>query len=497
SGAVLGVRTMQTLIVALAAAKILFAQVMVLGNDHSHRQSRANAEWQFARSHDHPYEEFFSEPGLPLAYANLEHYASTLDLTQEQRDFIKDRYKALIVGYMERWVDLAERRTDARFLAIPSAEAEYSDAETIMRSRLRQFRVEEQRLAQEIRKALLDDLQLILTPEQRDRWSIYERESLRRETLAKYAIFDDERYDLIEITEKLDLSSEDREKIADILEEYAQAIHPLITMRNARIDAVASVHDEFMNELDRFNKAYSELTPNDQERGRQLARQYVERRREIAQSLTTEAVAARRASERLRDTNIRFRNDLLNILPEPTHKALTPKGRPQTTRAVVDFSHSRAEQLLSVLMNAEAATLILESSISMYALDPNMSQSEISGMREWLLLVRSADPITNDQRRQLRRIEDRRQQRREAVLARDSSLRNRVDNRPNPDITFSIPTPHGRLVFRRGGSAPQLSEREQARMQEIRTQLHRIEQDAVDEIRAILTARQRMAVATF
>lgn len=481
---------MQTHIVALCFVKILLVQMMVSSGDHSHQHGRANADWRFLDADYLPYEDFFTEPTLPLAYRNLNHYTSTLDLTPEQRDFIRNRYRALITGYMEQWVDIAERRADARFL-----DAQHNDDD--YEARLRRFHAEEQRLVQEIRGTLLEDLQLILTPEQRDRWSIAEREFERRETLANYAIFDEERIDLIEIVEELDLSDEDRKKLADTLEEYAQAVGPLIKMRNARIEAAASKYAELLNERERFNRDYAQLTENDQERASQLAGEYIQRRQKLSESITTEGVAARRASERIRDANIRFRDDLLRILPEHTHDAFTKHPRPQPNRSIIDFSHSRAEQLLSVLRNVETATVMLESTISMYAMDYYSDHGEITELREWLQLVRSAEPINRDQRRQLRRIEDRLQERRDAVLARHPALRKRIVGEPNPDITFNIPTPHGKLIFRRDGNTNPLTDQDRARIQEIRAELNRIDQDAVDEIRAILTIRQRMAVSSF
>ena len=476
---------MRTLILALLAAIILCSQ------------AHAESEWRLAHIEHLSFGEFFSHPSTPIRLTDLEHYTNDLNLTQEQRDFIKDRYQAMMITYMERWVDLAERRADSRFMHIPRNDLEYSSWDSVMQERLRRAHTEEQRLMKEITRTITEDLRLILTPEQQDRWSIFERESLRRETLARYAIFDDERYDLIKSVEKLALNDEENEKIAGLLEEYAEALRPLIAIRNARIQAVSSLQDEVADLADRFNRTLQNMTENDADTVAQIFSDYQEQSRTRHRSLMNEALGVRRASERLRDTNIRFRDDLLNLIPEHAHETFMRSLRPIPKRNALDDAHSRAERIISILQNTHEVAATLQSFLLSMPNDDESIHDDASQMQEWLLLLRTTDPITNDQRRQLRRIEDRLQQRREAVLAQHPSLRKHFDDRPNPDITFTIPTNHGGLTLTRTGPAPDPSEREQARMQEIRTQLHKIEQDAVDEIRAILTFHQRMAVAGF
>lgn len=476
---------MRTLILALLVAITLCSR------------AHADTEWRVGHLEYLSFGEFFSHPSAPITLANLEHYANDLNLTLEQRDFIYDRYRAMMITYMERWVDLAERRADSRFREITSDDLEYSGWDSIMQDRLRQAYTEEQRLLKEITRTITEDLRLILTPEQQDRWGIFERESMRRETLVRYAIFDDERYDLTEVVEKLDLSDEERQRLDGFLEEYAEALRPLLAIRNARIQAVSSLQDEVADLADRFNRTLKNMTENDADAVAQIFRDYQEQSRTRHRSLMNEALAVRRASERLRDANIQFRNDLLNLIPEHTHDAFMRSLRPIPKRSALDDDHSRAERIISILQNTHEVATTLESFLLSMPNDDDSIRDGASQMQEWLLLLRTTEPVSNDQRRQLRRIEERFKERREAVLARHPSLRRHFDDRPDPNITFTIPTNHGGVTLTRTGPTPDLSERDQALLQETRTQLHRIEQDAVDEIRAILTFQQRMVVSGF
>ncbi|MBL0927012.1 MAG: hypothetical protein IBJ11_05080 [Phycisphaerales bacterium] len=80
---------------------------------------------------------------------------------------------------------------------------------------------------------LMEDLRLLLTPEQAARLPAAER-ALRRSQLLGGA-YEERSADLIELTAAMDLSAQERAAIAPVLDEYEQAIDPLLIRKDAFI----------------------------------------------------------------------------------------------------------------------------------------------------------------------------------------------------------------------------------------------------------------------
>ncbi|TVQ82727.1 MAG: hypothetical protein EA380_00350, partial [Phycisphaeraceae bacterium] len=190
--------------------------------------AEADSEWQFGGQDYGSFGDFFSSPRAPISRRDLDLYAQRLDLTEDQLHFIRDRYDALITTYRQKWLDFAEQRTDARYTSQMSGDWEQ------MQTQQRQSRLEQQQMITTLVDSFMDDLRIVLTPEQDALWSVMERDRLRRETLTKFTVFNEERFDLIECVSMLDLNEDEKASVADTLERYAQTLHPLIQNRNRR-----------------------------------------------------------------------------------------------------------------------------------------------------------------------------------------------------------------------------------------------------------------------
>ena len=444
----------------------------------------ADSEWQFGGQDYGSFGDFFSSPRAPISRRDLDLYAQRLDLTEDQLHFIRDRYDALITTYRQKWLDFAEQRTDARYNSQMSGDWEQ------MQNQQRESRLEQQQMITSLVDSFMDDLRIVLTPEQDALWTVMERDRLRRETLTKFTVFNEERFDLIECVSMLDLNEDEKAVVADTLERYAQTLHPLIQNRNRRTESLATAYERYLEFNIEYQRALREANYDVD-----ATMQHQERQQNFNRQLVTEALSVREASARIRDINIQFRNELQRLLPDRTHEdfAKMTNPKPATTMDNWWSDYSRAGQLIGMLENLEATKTMMGAWAS------GMGENE--EMQEWMTLMQAAEPLSTSQRRMLEDIKKRLNEQRDRVKERYAARRAANTRAVDEDNSFSVATSAATLRFYRqtaeSSSPPWFNrgESDNNDQQEMAKELNKIEQDTINEIRAILSIRQRMAIA--
>ncbi len=469
---------------SLALAVVLLTCIWAPQQAHANNPD----DWQFSGQDFATMSDFFSSPKSPISRSDLDLFAERLQLTEDQMSFVGDRYDALVTDYRQQWLDFAEQRTDARYSSQISGDWEE------MQRQMSTYRAEQEQIAETIVDDFMNDLRIVLTPEQDAQWTAMERDRLRRETLTKYTCFDAERFDLVEIVRMLQLSDEHRAPIAPILDRYAQTLHPLLESRNRKIEAAASAYEEMQN----HNFEYSMAMRDSEEYDEQKQLEFAERQQTISRNLVVEALAARESSGRIRDINIQFRNEIQRILPDDALEEFTKLTNPKPRTSMENWwsEYSRAGQVISTLENLEATKAMMTS----YA--ANMGDNE--EMQGMMMLMQAAEPLSASQKRSLEDIKLRLKDQRERIKERYAAKRETNTRPDNEENSFSVNTPAGALRFRRitddsnqfnmwsGGD-----DDDSNFQQEMGKELNKVEQDIINEVRAMLSTRQRMAVANF
>lgn len=442
-------------------------------------------DWEFAGQDYAGFGDWIVSPRTPIGRRDLDLYSERLALSEDQLTFVTDRYDALVTEYRKQWLDFAEQRTDSRYQSQISG-----DWEQVQRD-LRESKINQKELVDSLVEDFMSDLRIVLTPDQDAQWTDMLRDRIRSETLTVYTCFNDERFDLVECVRMLDLPEDDYAKLDDTLERYSETMHPVLQNRNRKLEELAEAYQE----MEEFNLDYSKMMrTGDVDENERMSMQ--DRQEKLQERIVAIALEARDACARVRDVNIRYRGEIQRLLPdtaiEDYDKATNPK--PRTTMENWWNEYSRANQIITTLENLEATKTMMSS----YA--AGMGDNE--EMQEFMMLMQAAEPLSTSQKRTLDDIKERHKQARDRVKERYDAKRRAKGEEIDESKTFTVATPAAALRFRHidyeGDYNPSSKDDEEGNLQqEMGKELNKIEQDTINEVRAILSVRQRMAIANF
>lgn len=223
----------------------------------------------------------------PVNSAEVERYAAILSLSADQREAAKALLEASMAEFhpaaRAAREKMEEIRDEFRETGDPSVWQGMSDV------------MEEFRKARSRAEAMfMDDLRLLLTDEQAQRWPTVERTHRRERTLS-LGLMGGERVDLIKIVDRMDLAPADREAIAQTLEQYEIDLDRELVKRNALVE----------EGMGRSRELMEDFRAGDMTRARELFNK------------------ARDASRRVKEVNQRYARQIENLLPDGKRGAFT------------------------------------------------------------------------------------------------------------------------------------------------------------------------------
>lgn len=438
-----------------------------------------DARWQFGNFQNEDAWSF-SPSSLPLSHRDLESIADTLSLDDTQRSFIDEQLDTLRSRHRQAWVTFAEQRSDAQHAS--RTNQDYAAQQTKTNTLIAEFRAEQNQLIEQF----FADTQLVLTREQEQLWPRVELDRRRITTLVKYACFDDEAVDLIAVVSALDISDETRAELQPILDRYAQTLDPVLLARNRKAAALGKT----LREIEQHRMlAYSRPDPMNFDPAEMEKIQQEINERQL--DSVDDALDVRKAAARVRDVNREFMREIEKHLPEQTLEQWSKATDVKANQSPFAFMNdgSRATMMLKYIENLDQMTAAFETQMSLWA--------EEDSMADYVLLLRSIEPLTRSQRDQ---IEDIRLQH-EATLARlDTRFGGKQTEPDDEPDRISIPTPDGTLSLMRvrEDGAPQ-HRRHHPQQQDPEELEARAEADqqTIDRLRQVLTINQRALVAQF
>jgi len=157
--------------------------------------------------------------------AELERYDEILDLSEGQEAVAED----LLVTYQR---EVEELREEIQAVA-EAARAEWEETRDRsiwfdFRDAMEPFEQRKERL----NEAFLDDLRLVLTPEQDERWEEAMHMRRRMRTLDDDGLVSGENVDLVETVRSIDLPEETRQTVRPVLRQYASDLDRVLVKRN-------------------------------------------------------------------------------------------------------------------------------------------------------------------------------------------------------------------------------------------------------------------------
>lgn len=252
--------------------------------------------------------QFGGMDGPQINREQLNDYADLLGLDATQREVAQ--------MMLEEYIDGVQTATDAMREAAQKAREEFE--ETRDRSAfedLREIGEQTRERVETLESRFMDDLKMLLTPEQESSWTRVEMAHRRATTLPR-GLMSGERVDLFAIVKGLELEGEPASQAQMVLADYEQALDRVLTARNEMY-----------------------------EKGIELMRQ---RNFEALQSHFEDA---RSASIRVRDTHRSFARRLEAVLPEAKLPALESAVRRASFPTV--YRPNRADRALEAVKAME------------------------------------------------------------------------------------------------------------------------------------------------
>ncbi|MFU8828653.1 MAG: hypothetical protein ACNA8P_04365 [Phycisphaerales bacterium] len=163
------------------------------------------------------------QPGFTTQ--DLEHGAKLFGFDEMQRAIAEE----MLEDYFARFAVGVEQMS----LILRAAEREFQETRDVaiwndFRDRSRAF---EQRKDQ-ITRVLLDDLRLILSPQQEALWPRYERDLRRMATIDEGGLVSGETVDLVALLDELGIESDERSAIAQVEDQYVTELDRALVRRN-------------------------------------------------------------------------------------------------------------------------------------------------------------------------------------------------------------------------------------------------------------------------
>ncbi len=443
----------------------------------------ASEEWDVNVSPDwgYGYQDIFGT--VPISARDFQVYGETLNLTGDQAELAGELYADFAEEMRNISTLTIEKRTDMQALAQASEDWQEFQKATSNMSR------DQNEKTRDMTAHLFADLQLIITPEQESTWASVERTRRRRETLARFSVYPRERIDLVAIVQGIEMPESFRKSLIPTLDEYEYELDVALTARNTKASAAVEKTTE-INTLQMT--AWSRTTDPDPQ-AIMAAQSRIE---ELQQEIIPVALGLRDASARVRDVNDRYTRELASRFPTKLKQRLEEQtakiaGKDQNAVPFSDFS--RAKIAIQTLEQLEAMKPMMEMQAQMFG-DSDMAAE----MKPYLDRLKTVQPLSEDQRDQL------------ALIKTDIEAELLAAQRRHgrPSAPADEPASY---TFKLDGAVIQLTRRgeEQDNMNMLGQQepsradkkqakdLAKINQNAIDRIRAILTIEQRSVIAQF
>lgn len=432
-------------------------------------------------------------PQLALSQRHLARIGDVLGLDDDQRIDLENLYFALEEQHLEAWVEFAEGTNDANNVSY-TGDYDWEEMQKEAEARTESFMQRQDDLI----ALLFEDLQLIITPQQLERWPLVEMEQRRQRMLGKYGCYPKERFDLIAAVNTLDLEDAEREALEPVLIRYAKEIDPLLQARHKALENIDKQNEGVSEEQMNFYDLDWESDPEGAQAAYEKA---MERMNDLQQDVVRAALAARPACKRVHDLNERYLDEIKPMLDA--------RGRAELERLTADkasddgmtwnpLDYSRSKQMMSFLLNMEEMLVAWGAYMD--------STDDDSGMG-MMRLARNVEPLRPEQVMQLEEMLEELEAERELLRleAPESMMPSIAEAQDN---SFTITTPGGSYSLYRADedaeqqmmvmwdSEPSAEDQAEAkRVEAFQEKQSKMEQRYIDRIRSILTLRQRALIA--
>ena len=428
-------------------------------------------------------------PPVLLSPVHVMRYERILGLTDGQRETLDEMILGLETEHRRAWVVVREQRADQMHNQMNQRDWITTQAKQ------QQLTKEYKALKGELLDALYEDFRLALTPEQDAHWPEVERCRRRDETLLQYACHAGERVDLIGLADSLRLEDAEREALKPILDEYAIDLDAALVARNNRAREVGDQYDAFKQLQTSMYSMYQ--GPDQDPQAMQAAQEKMASEQpKIVEDLFT----LYRSAKRVRDLNQQFYDRLVNDIPSQERDRFVElyekATREKTPHEFPNMSYSRVKQALTTLKNSPQMIESFEQQLTM--MKDSYDEDTIADMRRYSGHLRTIEPLSEDQLGELENIQERFEadfeRLQKAMLA---DLNPQTGSAIN-QITIPLPTSTAMLSRNAsvenqwGGYGDNSTNNPQQEYQQKKGEL---EQEAMNEIREVLTIDQRLIIA--
>lgn len=446
------------------------------------------------------YSTVWQGPSLQLAAPQLERVAEVLNLDESQRDAMMDLYRGLQDEHLGSWVEFAEVMNDMQNKSM-GVSTDWQEQQRQMQEANNAYSASQERLI----NIMLDDLRLLLTPEQDERWETLDRERYRMNSLTQWGCYPAERWDLIDVVNTLDLDGGDRSALDPILERYAEEMDGLLRSRNRQLESLGELYQEY-SEIQQEQYGLDWEDPDAMTRYEEIQNKVMGMSRDAISS----ALEARPLCKRVADLNTRYADEVMPQLPDrdrrEMEKMIGDESSGEEGMMWNPASYSRAKQKFATALN-------MQEMVSAYT----TFASSMDSKEDWGLMriARELEPLSARQISEIESLE-------EEFLAEYEFLEERrpggaveIDPEEMMKWSFTLRTPMGSMTlnhtdppedammggksgmaFYGGGFAVEMGkDGSDDEMQEWMERKADLEQRYIERLRDILTLRQRAMIA--
>ena len=492
----------------------------------------ATYTFQFFSDHSsNPYAQNMSPFGAgraPVSGDDLNRLADLLTLDDDQRELARGMADELEDEKRLINVRFTEASADARAHHAIPGNNNWAEVQRLQR----EARQQRDQQINQLSDNFYTELRLMLTPEQEARWRFVELDRQRDRQLAPGATLFAESADPVALADSLNLPNEPAERIRPILDQYLNQLEPLLRNRTRLATQLAE------RAIEQQEKQQSLWQNPELRQNPELLQQRQAEMQSESEDIGNLAIDTLRAGARIAQLNRRTLDRLTEALSpdhaEPLEQAIEnlaetraygfADSSPTANRFGQQFfgADSRPGQVFALLLPEDtdeedrfgrnAFPDEMKENLSSNQLElVNQIESLVeelagTGFAPGMMSTAGADTLTEQQREQLRQIRDdfqARHQRLKDQIERES----RADNDPdNPAPQILVNTGRGTVHLQRVFDDPQeqmaafqnaQSGQDNERLTELMQQRIELEQDTINQIRQVLTIKQREAIANF
>ncbi len=412
-------------------------------------------EWIFAGFQSESRSPFVQYTPPAITVPDLRLYADVLGIDETQQEILRDMYDEFVRSHNREWTLYAEARHDEQSSGRMRHGMDRQSPEMI--EIINRYEATKERLE----SAFLSDLRLLLSASQSERWPDFEREHRRLKTLSAYAAHPEEGIDLVASVGALDLDEPTRENLRPLLDEYRMQIDATLVPRNSRARKLGEELQELQRQQEEVLHSSDPMTSG--ERWNEI--------RERQKQLVPAALELHGLCARLRDIKLHYQARIEEQLP------------PNSLDAFRELTVIEERSPVQHMFRAERMFTWL-----------GQMRSNLGSMRDYTMNgVRfDVQPLTDEQKQQIDRIREEFDAKREALLDRHLPAGWKQENRNS----IHLSTPQGQISLVRrpdeqpSGNAVRFSNGV-AISEELQSGISRIDQEAIDRLREILTIEQR------